>query len=179
MSRLAATGLIGLLLNTSNVAACETFSIEHVRVEQQEMHASATLFVDTPAPRFSWSTAGSHPLASAIIQQSYRIQILEAVSEKLVWDSGVVASNRSILIEYGSTGHADPLGSHGDYKVDIDVTLTGGESCASSDLRFRTGILVSISDDASAAWEAMNSTWISRTSDLPKTECECYDEEPH
>ena len=91
--------VIGLML-TLLMAGCRQAQIQVVspKVEMQEN----PLGVATAHPRFSWQILSKVP---DVIQQSYRIQV--ALSEEdlkkeenLIWDSGVVESDLSVLIPY-------------------------------------------------------------------------------
>lgn len=94
--------------------------------------------IDIITPRLSWivtdETAGS-------VQTSYQIQV--ARSEKdllrgrpLVWDSGKVMSDRSVLVPYG--GEALNFGS--DYYWRVKVSAAGGESSWSPVAHWSTGL---------------------------------------
>ena len=68
-------------------------------------YMSAPMAVDVLAPRLSWINTPASPDLKGLVQKAYRIEV--ATSEKalrgetdLVWDSGVVESDRSYLVRY-------------------------------------------------------------------------------
>jgi alpha-L-rhamnosidase len=82
------------------MAGCQEAQIQVVspKVEMQEN----PLGVATAHPRFSWQILSKVP---DLVQQSYRIQVARSEKdlkkeENLVWDSGVVESDLSVLIPY-------------------------------------------------------------------------------
>ena len=65
----------------------------------------APMAVDVLAPRLSWINTPASPDLKGLVQKAYRIEV--ATSEKalrgetnLVWDSGIVESDRSYLVRY-------------------------------------------------------------------------------
>ena len=78
-------------------------AVENLRVAALEQPTA----VDSATPDFSWSMTSAERGAS---QSSYRIVVAEdKAMNSVVWDSGVVASDESVGILYGSTGTAQKL----------------------------------------------------------------------
>src|SRR5690554_5937784 len=103
---------------------CHQTAVEIIspRVEMQENPVG----LETTTPRFSWQIASSK---QDIQQESYQIQV--ALSEKdlkneanLIWDSGVVPGNQSVLIPY----EGEDLASRGLYYWRVRVTTNQGET---------------------------------------------------
>jgi alpha-L-rhamnosidase len=98
-------------------------------------HREDTPCVDHPAPRLSWALTGGER------QTAYRIRVAEA------WDSGRVASARSVDVPYGGP----PLAPGREWAWRVQVWDEAGEPGPWSEpARFRTGL---------AEWTAQ---WISR-----------------
>lgn len=99
-------------------------------------------------PRFSWQLRSD---AVYVIQRAYRIQVSSSLTEfdenKLVWDTGVVESDRSVLVEYGG----QPLQSRGRYYYRVKVWDQAGRESDWSDAAWWEMGLLSPSD-WSAAW---------------------------
>ena len=86
--------------------------------------------IDNP-PRFSWKIKSSHP---DLVQTAYQIQVTGG--GKLMWDSGCVKSDQSVLVPYGGK----PLEPMSVYQVQVSVLdNTGGLEQATG--CFETGIL--------------------------------------
>lgn len=86
--------------------------------------------IDNP-PRFSWKIKSKHP---DLVQTAYQIQVTG--DGKLMWDSGCVKSNQSVLVPYGGK----PLEPMSVYQVQVSVLdNTGGLEQATGS--FETGIL--------------------------------------
>ncbi|KAF8150872.1 bacterial alpha-L-rhamnosidase-domain-containing protein [Crassisporium funariophilum] len=94
-------------------------------------------------PRFSWIISST---VNEDIQKSYRLRVsTKSAGDANVWDSGVVSSKISYLVEYkGPT-----LVSDTQYFWTVDVTTTSGSKSASS--KFSTGLLSS-SDWGTSVW---------------------------
>ena len=95
--------------------------------------------IESPRPLFSWNTASD---ARDVRQTSYRIQVAASASDlkrgkNLIWDSGKVISDRSLLVEYGGPA----LASRTEYfwRVKVDTNL--GEGRWSEINRWSMGIL--------------------------------------
>lgn len=103
-------------------------------------------------PRFSWKLKSEK---QNVVQESYQIQVVS--QEKLMWDSGRVESDQSVLIPYeGKT--LEPMVS---YQVQADVWDNYGEMSRISG-NFETGLM------GEENWKAK---WI--THGLPKEETAC------
>jgi hypothetical protein len=78
--------------------------------------------IDLDHPRFSWiiSTAERD-----VRQESFRVQV--TTGEEVVWDSGVVESDRSFDVEYDGPSLASTTG----YEWTVDVVTTAGEASGS------------------------------------------------
>ena len=107
--------------------------------------------IDNP-PRFSWKIKSSHP---DLVQTAYQIQVTGG--GKLMWDSGCVKSDQSVLVPYGGK----PLEPMSAYQVQVSVLDNIGclEQATGS---FETGIL---QEDN---WKGK---WISHS--LPEVETAC------
>lgn len=107
--------------------------------------------IDNP-PRFSWKIKSSHP---DLVQTAYQIQVTGG--GKLMWDSGCVKSDQSVLVPYGGK----PLEPMSVYQVQVSVLDNTGclEQATGS---FETGIL---QEDN---WKGK---WI--THSLPEVETAC------
>jgi alpha-L-rhamnosidase len=101
--------------------------------------------IDVAAPRFAWLVESS---SRDVKQESYRVRV--SASDDVVWDSGVVESDRSFDVEYDGPA----LKAATRYDWTVDVVTTAGEADASSS--FRTGLM----DEQD--WG--DSTWIGATS---------------
>lgn len=107
--------------------------------------------IDNP-PRFSWKIKSNHP---DLVQTAYQIQVTGG--GKLMWDSGCVKSNQSVLVPY----EGKPLEPMSVYQVQVSVLdNTGGLEQATGS--FETGIL---QEDN---WKGK---WI--THSLPEVETAC------
>ncbi len=83
-------------------------------------YAVKPLYIDVCRPRFSWKLRGG----DASFQSDYHITVYESASQKPVWDSGRVASEESVGIEYGG----EPLKSFTRYTVKVRVN-GGADEC--------------------------------------------------
>ncbi len=75
-------------------------------------HLINPLGISTGAPAFSWKLESSH---QNTVQEAYQIRVLQ--DEKVVWDTGFVASQDSINIRYAG----ESLLSHKEYRIEIEV----------------------------------------------------------
>lgn len=109
---------------TLSFVGCHQTAVKAVspKVEMQEN----PMGLETTSPRFSWQIASSK---QDIQQESYQIQV--ALSEKdlkneanLIWDSGVVPGNESVLIPY----EGEDLASRGLYYWRVRATTNQGET---------------------------------------------------
>lgn len=120
MRKIFFIGLILVMLMT----ACQGPHIQVVspNVEMQEN----PLGVATLAPRFSWQLSSE---LTDVVQLSYRIQVAETKDalkreEILVWDSGVVQGDLSLLIPYAG----NDLLSGKSYYWRVKVATNHGET---------------------------------------------------
>lgn len=97
-------------------------NIASLKVEMQENPEG----LGTLTPRFSWQITSVSP---DLIQQSYQIQVAQSENdlkkgENLLWDSGIVSSDESVLIPY----RGQPLSSRGKYywRVKVDTSQGSG-----------------------------------------------------
>jgi alpha-L-rhamnosidase len=126
-------GLLSIILMTGcGKAQTEATSL---RVEMQEN----PLGVATAQPRFSWQIRSALP---DVVQLSYQIQV--AGSEKdlkkeqnLLWDSGVIESDQSVLIPYAG----EALQSRRSYFWRVKVITNKGETAWSSTGHWSMAIL--------------------------------------
>jgi alpha-L-rhamnosidase len=119
-----------------------------LRVEYME----SPLTVDVPAPRFSYAL--DHP-QRAQAQTAYQIRVADAAAGGggggggVVWDSGRVASNRSLNLRYAGA----PLRADADYEWTVTYWDAAGEQSAPASATFSTAL------PTPAAW--MGAQWLS------------------
>ncbi|MDR2815133.1 MAG: glycoside hydrolase family 78 protein [Proteiniphilum sp.] len=106
------------------MAGCQGTAVkgDSLKVEMQENPQG----LDTPTPRFSWRISSAQP---DLQQEAYRIQV--AASEQdlkkeanLLWDSGIVTADGSILIPYAG----EALASKKAYYWRVKVITNQGET---------------------------------------------------
>ena len=130
--------VFGALVLFSSCVWDNSLALYNLRCE----HLVNPLGIDTETPRFSWKihntfyTQGQH-------QTAYRLLVATA-PDKLkpgktdVWDSGVVPSGQSHLVDYGGAA----LLSGGDYYWKVQVYDRGGKASSwSNTARFSIGLL--------------------------------------
>ena len=83
------------------------------------------------APYFSWVITSDK---KNVMQTSYHITVTGL--GEVVWDSGVVESDKSTFVEY----NGKPLKSLSDYSWTVEVTVNNGEKAAASS-SFETGFM--------------------------------------
>ena len=126
-----------------SVAAAQTAT--RLRVEYLE----TPLCIDELLPRFSFAL--SHP-DRGVVLESFRIVVVEArPSGAVVWDSGRVAANSSLNIEYAGT----PLTSDNDYQWSVTwwSSATSAPSTPATST-FSTSLRAGIADGHGAQWIA-------------------------
>ena len=117
-------------------------SPSRLRVE----YMAEPLTVDDPFPRFSYAL--DHPLR-AQAQTAYQLTVSDAASGAELWDSGRVASNRSLNLRYAGA----PLRADADFSWSATYWDASGERSATASARFSTALLTP------AAW--MGAQWLS------------------
>ncbi len=96
--------LLSLCFALAGLAGCNFFSSGSVSVGQLQVEMKSNpLGIDVMQPRFSWQITSSKP---DLVQTGYRIQVAAspedlAGEKNLIWDSGDVGSEQSVLIPYG------------------------------------------------------------------------------
>ena len=75
------------------------------------------------APYFSWVITSDE---KNVMQTSYHITVKNM--DEVMWDSGMVESDKSIFVEYSGK----PLQSLSDYSWTVEVTVNNGEKAAAS-----------------------------------------------
>ena len=83
------------------------------------------------APYFSWVITSDE---KNVMQTSYHITVTSL--GEVVWDSGVIESDKSTFVEY----NGKPLKSLSDYSWTVKVTVNNGEKAAASS-SFETGFM--------------------------------------
>ena len=83
------------------------------------------------APYFSWVITSDE---KNVMQTSYHITVKNM--DEVMWDSGMVESDKSIFVEYSRK----PLQSLSDYNWTVEVTVNNGEKAAASS-SFETGFM--------------------------------------
>ena len=116
--------LIVLTICIIGLTGCENKEVKltSLKVEMQENPVG----IGTTAPRFSWQLTSLKP---DLQQQSYQIQVAQSendlTSEKnLLWDSGIVDDDNTILIPY----KGEELNSRGKYYWRLKVITNHGET---------------------------------------------------
>lgn len=107
------------------------------------------LGIDDPKPVFCWGF-DSNVVGSK--QRSYRIEVSTTPAfnaNKIVWDSGVVDSDETTDVTYGSTGTAQALKPETDYWWRVSAVDNRGVSTTSKPARFATGLM----DSNIGAWD--------------------------
>jgi alpha-L-rhamnosidase len=89
------------------------------------------LGIDVSTPRFSWVFDSDQ---NNTVQKSYTVKV--SGNGSIAWDSGVVESGQSVLIEYAGA----PLVASTRYRVEVSVTDNHGEK-AKAEGWFETGLL--------------------------------------
>ncbi|MBM7519369.1 family 78 glycoside hydrolase catalytic domain [Nocardioides nitrophenolicus] len=162
----AALGLALTLGTTGAVATPATAAPEKVATSAATASVAITglevnhltddpLGIDDPAPVLCWGMESNLVGAK---QVSYRIEVArDARFTSLAWDSGVVASDESTDIRYGSTGDAAKLRPETDYWWRVRVVDNRGVETVSDVARFSTGLM----DTKIGAWDGAQ--WIGST----------------
>jgi alpha-L-rhamnosidase len=107
------------------------------------------LGIDDPKPVFCWGF-DSNLVGSK--QESYRIEVSTTPAfnaNKIVWDSGVVDSDETTDVTYGSTGTAQALRPETDYWWRVSAVDNRGVSTTSKPAKFATGLM----DSGIGAWD--------------------------
>lgn len=91
--------LTALVIILAGCTSGQTVSIKDLRVEMKENPVG----IGVSQPRFMWKISSGSP---DLTQTSYQIQVAESPDnlkngKELLWDSGEVKSDESILIPYG------------------------------------------------------------------------------
>lgn len=140
MKYLPFLALFGLSLIVTNLRA---ISINDLSCE----HKTNPMGIDKAQPRLSWKLTGDQ---KGLLQTAYHIRVAtdEKFSRKsLVWDSGKVSSDQSVLVPYAG----EPLVSGQRYYWQVKVwDNQGGESEWSAPAFWETGLLTT--DNWTADW---------------------------
>ena len=143
--------LLFLLLLARAAAAQPLAAATRLRVEY--LPAARALGIDTPRPRFSWALAHAQ---RAQRQTSYRIVVTTTASAPsaptVVWDSGTVASNRSLNVACGVDLSGDE-----DYSWSVQWADASGALAPAAASGFSTGLLGGEAAWAGAQWLASSS----------------------
>ncbi|MDL2250355.1 alpha-L-rhamnosidase [Lachnospiraceae bacterium PF1-21] len=106
-------------------------------------------------PRFSWKLEGK---GKNVTQKKYQIQVIK--SGKMIWDSGLIESDQSVLVPY-SGGRLEPMSV---YHVQVSVWDNHGEMGQKTG-KFEMGLM---SNDN---WKA---DWITHTIPVEETMCPVF-----
>ena len=87
--------------------------------------------IDEFCPRLSWKMESE---GRGVEQTAYRVRL--SAGNRLVWDSGKVASDASVFVPYGG----EVLAPETDYSWKVKVWTSGGESRWSPEASFSTGL---------------------------------------
>ena len=90
--------LVALLFGWTGCAPDSTVEVKQLRLEMKEN----PLGINVLKPRFSWQLASDKP---GLLQTAYQIQVAASLEQlasgkDLVWDSGDVKSDASVLVSY-------------------------------------------------------------------------------
>lgn len=90
--------LIALIFGWTGCTSDSTVEVKNLRLEMKEN----PLGINVTQPRFSWQIASGQP---SLVQVSYQIQVAATPEQLqsgdgLLWDSGVVCSDESVLVPY-------------------------------------------------------------------------------
>lgn len=137
--------LFALLFGWMGCTPDATVEVKHLRLEMKEN----PLGINVLKPRFSWQLASDKP---GLLQTAYQIQVAAspeqlASGKDLVWDSGDVRSDASVLVTYDGKA----LESGKPYYWRVKVTTNQGKSAWSEPAYWSMALL------DNAEWKA---TWI-------------------
>lgn len=141
----------------SIIVFCEASAATDISVGDQLVeHRVAPVGIDAKQPRFSWQLHGS---ANGLRQTAYHVEVTSGAMDKsVVWDSGWVVSDQSILVAYAGK----PLVSSTPYFWRVQVKDEKGvESPWSESARWVTGLL--------AAEKELRADWIGLDQPSPVT----------
>ncbi|MDD2910918.1 MAG: alpha-rhamnosidase, partial [Petrimonas sp.] len=118
------TLLFTVILLSVLLAGCKEgkLNVASLKIEMQENPEG----LSTLTPRFSWQISSNSP---DLIQQSYQIQVARSEDDlkkevNLLWDSGIVSSDESVLISY----QGQPLSSGDKYFWRLNAQTNQGNS---------------------------------------------------
>lgn len=120
-------------------AAVEGVTLSGLQVENK----TEPIGIDIEKPRFSWIIESD---ARGVVQESYRLRISENADLSDAWDSGVVDSAESSLVEYDGPQFASATR----YYWSVDVVTNAGVASAASE--FRSGLYNADADWAGSEW---------------------------
>lgn len=139
----------------------------HVSVSSLEVNhrTDEPMGIDDPNPIFCW---GMDSNVIGAKQRSYRIEVArDREFTRIAWDSGVVKSDESTDIRYGSTGEAKDLRPENDYWWRVSVVDNRGVETVSDVAKFSTGLMSNkIGAWDGAQWIGSNVTRLDATSAL-------------
>lgn len=98
MKKTALLLLVALVLGWAGCSSDSTVEVKNLRLEMKEN----PLGINVMQPRFSWQIASGKP---DLKQTAYQIQVAASPEQLesgdgLLWDSGVVRSDESVLVPY-------------------------------------------------------------------------------
>ena len=131
--------IILLLLQGAVTLSFAQITVQHLTVENQ----ANPIGLGIDKPRFSWQLASPQ---RNVTQTAYEIQVM--VDKKSVWNSGKIASDASVFVEYAGT----PLASNEPYRWQVRVWDNQGHTSGWATGTFLTALL------HEADWKA---SWIS------------------
>ena len=135
--------LLLILPGLAGAAAVPGLPLPPTRLRVEYLDSPLT--IDVAAPRFSWALAHT---GRAQFQAAYRLLVASEPSGTLLWDSGVVPSNRSVNVAYGGPA----LPSDADFSWRVQWTDALGATSAPARGTFSTALLGDASDWLGAAW---------------------------
>ena len=102
MKKTALLLLVALVLGWAGCSSDSTVEVKNLRLEMKEN----PLGINVTQPRFSWQIASGKP---DLKQTAYQIQVAASPEQLesgdgLLWDSGVVRSDESVLVPYAGKG---------------------------------------------------------------------------
>ena len=147
---LLASLLVWLMASCTSNDGAGNIKLQDLQTEMRENPEG----IEVANPRFSWKITSDKP---DVMQTAYQIEV--AASEKelkagahLLWSSGLVDSDRSVLVEYAGK----PLESGKAYYWRVTVTTNGQEKVQSAVQHWSMGLLKA--QDWKAKWIGINDT---------------------
>ncbi len=121
--------LLGVFAMTASAAEPSAANVYELTVND----LVTPMGIDDPNPSFSWKMASN---AIGAAQSAYQIVVTDPKGTTM-WDTGWVASNDSVAIEYAG----DPLASSTEYTVAVKIQDQDGKETAAATTTFETALM--------------------------------------